>query len=772
MKTSFKKRFSGFLFGLIAFAFMLSVGSLTPSNTAYAAVDSQNISISFINPGDKLLNNETEYSSNVLYNSETNTLYTSEGVVADIYVETAAQMFESWSVYNNSTKTFDVVSSTYSNRFSLKTLITDLYSRPNSTDYFTANEEQGLTLSLLSTKTEGNRATLNIPSSVRAIVDFSINGVEISSSVNLLRNTEYNVMLKAKPHYSLISAGIYEGATYIDSLDPSVTLTEGSKANFNTLARQNYNLYAECEKNTYTVTLKAFDIDTSKAIDVNAGDYFNVTSSSVKVGEAIADTITVDSTNAYAYNSTKAYNHVTNEYETIDLSAVFSSEMLSKYISNDQLEIAVFFDKLYAVNLSASAGGSYVVYINDAIQNEGVALTSTSSFYLKKSDKIEVVALPDAEKVFDGFTNANDKEVSSNHLTLTNLTEDRNINVSFDREYFNVNIFAVDVNEERLYNLDQNTSLYVNKYLSHKLRVGDRLTSLVHVDNTADRSHRFVRYEIYNKSTTSWQNYVLVGEGDQVNTTFVENYVVGNNKEVFIRAVYERVFNVKIGLQEFSKGAGYFDVDILRVDSPIPVNSYENLTSFNDYIPSGYIVQVTAYAYNGFEFDSFNTLNQNPIDKNILKKTVKVEDISFLLSFAKSTVELNLNDKSNKVDVENVEQTTVQIGDVITLPYKLYTTREFDKVLINGKNAKDLDNVKVTSNSIVITITREFLQTLNDTNDLQIEVKTTLDASVIIFGVIIPVLIALMIAGAVTVTVLYVKSKKQLEKLSKETSSK
>ena len=303
-----------------------------------------------------------------------------------------------------------------------------------------------------------------------------------------------------------------------------------------------------------------------------------------------------------------------------------------------------------------------------------------------------------------------------------------------------------------------NSIIYVNGVKTNKIRIGDKITRIETIVGSLNADYKIQEYQIFNKIAN---RFVPYNEGLKFDETYVTE---GTENVLYVKAIYTRQYRASVYIDELSKGSGYFTVEILN-SAWVLQNRYDKKTEFNMTLSAGTKVRVTAYSYRGYAFNKFTLENENPADKEIITKSIENEDVSLGLVYEKSDVNVKIESTSEHAKTQNLSSNKVQIGDKITIAYKLDFSYELKNVYINKVRADKLDNVHNDGNSIVIDVTKEFLSSLDKNGNINVEIKTVRDGSYISFVIVIPIILVL-IAGAAAVSVVYfIKAKKKRDEI-------
>lgn len=767
MKTNKKLKYG--LFSILSFVFaFVSILCLTLSfkaNVANAENEPEKFQINLINKNDKLILGDAEYTDELFFDTTSQKVVDSDGTEIHVYAKTGLssdRTFGNWYVYNkNFVNCFEPLGTSYGVSFDLTDLLTQIYASSEKSVYFTENN----TISIYSSAM--NESLFEIDSSCNEFGDVYISGVKIHGKFSLDYNTEYNFKVVPNEHYAVKSVKIFAGDGYNSGADPEFYQNSGLNFTFTTGSADNYSIYVEYEKITYDIEFKFVDRNLNEIASFDSQNHINKASTSVKLDERFADNITVSDDNDYRFYGFKIGN---NDFDLISLQeagSTFDGSFLTENTSNGKIIINAIFDKLSKVAVSVNGDGDFLTYLNGSLVPSTEYEDGEYNTYVSEYETLIIKALPSDGCVFENFDGAKETEVTKNTLTLSTVRSARNITINFDKEYYQIVVCAMDQNQDRLSQFDSLTKVYVNGHESNKLRLDDVITGIVTIENSLTVSHKLSStYYIYNYGSSSWEEFPFIASVNyNINQDFVDKYVAPGQKVVYFSARYTRVYNVKIALDGLSAGCGCFDVAITDLNGK---TTYVSKTDdYNGYLEAGYGIRVYAYSYRGYDFESFTIPNTGSPNKTMISKIITNDDISFGLVYKKIDVAVNISAKSNSAKIQNMLDGNVMIGDEITLSYKLNFSRELDEVYINNVKASSLSNVKVTDNAIIISVTKDFLAGLDEKGTIEVDVTTGPDANYIVLAIVLPILVATVVAGFAVSLIMYFKSKKRIEEIKK-----
>lgn len=752
-----KNKISVLLCLAFAFVSMFCFTFMFGSSVALAENAGAKIQINFVNVGDSLKNGETAYDGEIYYNQTDDKLENENGEELSLTVESSDSLFESWKVYNASEiDGFETLDSEFASNFDLKLLVKKIYLSANKEDYISNGK-----ISLLSCRS-ANKTELKLHSSVAEFGNLYVSGVLVKNKIDLYQGMEYDIVVVPFDHYAVKSVKIFTGEDLALGNDPKIDLTQKEFA-FETSAVSSHTVTVEYEKVNYTINFLAVNRSMAEIENFNASAHLSTNSTSGKLDETFASKLTISSDNEYRFFVCKLFNNLTEQYDEFDIVSLqeaehtFGADFYSKYAKNGAVNVYVIFDKLYKVQVSTSENGEFVAYLNDVAVAKDKIVNGKLTVYISNLEKLEIYALADDGYVVSNIENVSKEEVENNIVSLSNLTDSREIKINFEKDFYVIQVYAFDEKGQRLSHYDASSLVYVNGVKSNKIRLGDTITKIENVAGSLVADYKLEKYQIYKQTNYDFENYVP-------GQTFTSDYVYGTSKTVYVKAIYSRLYSISVYIDELSKGAGYFDVDVFGIDNRI-VDSYYKVTSFLKTLASGYRVRITAYQYRGYEFSRFTLEQSNPADKNIISKTIQNENISLGLVYSKSDVEIKINSDSKNVTIDDLSLDNVRIGDKITISYKIDFSYKLKNVYINNVRADKLQNVKVDDNSIVIDVTKEFIASLNNRGEIDAKIQTVRDASFISFVVVIPLLLVLLAVGASLIAVYFVKTRKKLEEI-------
>lgn len=765
MKTLVKNKtkFSVLLSLVFTFAMVLSLAFCFPFVNKNALAEGEGsaakIQINFVNKSDTILNGETEFADEIYYNKTENRLEDKDGQTINLTVKTNDALFTAWYVYNsNATNGLEQLGSDYGATFNLLNLVEKVYAGENNDNYV-----EGGKISLLSVRL--NNTIFTVDQSVKQFGKLYVSGVLVSNQISLDYGTEYAFEIVPTNTYALKNAKIYGGDDFELGLEPKFS-SETKTFNFTTKTLSKYKIVAEYEKVNYIVNFLPVNRSMAAYSDMNASSYLDIAATTVKVDETIKNKLTISSDNSFRFLTCKIMNNQTNSYDDFDLQAVQDNDQtldatfFDKYAKNGKVDIYVVFDKLYEIKVSAEGEGEFAVYVNQTPVGADKFVDGVLTTYVSAYEKVEIYALPGEGSIIANVENVLNSELENGKITLKDISEKREIKINFDKEFYVLKVYAFDNKDERLSHYDSNSVIYVNGQKTNKIRVGDRITKIESIVGSLNADYQIQEYQIFNKAAN---RFVPYSEGLQ----FEKGYVgEGSENILYVKAIYSRQYRVSVYIDNLSKGSGYFTVEVLN-SAWVLQSRYDKKTEFNMTLPAGTKIRVTAYGYRGYVFSSFTLENSNPSDKNIIAKSIENEDISLGLVYEKTDVQVKVASTSEHAKTQNLSANKVQIGDKLTISYKLDFSYELKDVYINKVCADKLENVHVDGNSIVIDVTREFLSALDKDGNININVKTVRDGSYISFVIVIPLMLVL-IAGAAAVSVVYfIKAKKKRDEIAK-----
>lgn len=757
-----KTKFSVLLSLVFAFALVFTLAFSLPfaKNSSFAEGETvhEKIEINFVNKSDLVLSGENEFSDEIYYNKTKNRLEDKNGQEIDLNVKTNDALFTAWFVYNvNSVNNFEQLGSDYGASFKLLKLVQKIYASENNENYVVDGK-----ISLLSVRE--NNTVLTIDHSVNDFGKLYVSGILVENKITLDFGTEYSFEIVPTNNYALTIAKIYGGADFgTPGSDPKFT-SANKNFTFATTTLSNYTIAAEYEKINYVVNFLAVDRSMVAYADMTVSSYLDIVATTGKVDETLKNKVTISSDNNYRFFACKIMNNQTNSYEEFDLRSVqengqvLGADFYDKYASNGKVDVYVVFDKLYQIKVSATGEGEFAAYVNQNPVSSEKIVDGVLTTYVSAFEKVEIYALPGKGSIIANVENVSSSELENGKITLQDISENREIKINFDEQFYVLKVYAFDNKDERLSQYDMNSIIYVNGVKTNKIRIGDKITRIETIVGSLNADYKIQEYQIFNKIAN---RFVPYNEGLKFDETYVTE---GTENVLYVKAIYTRQYRVSVYIDELSKGSGYFTVEILN-SAWVLQNRYDKKTEFNMTLSAGTKVRVTAYSYRGYAFNKFTLGNENPADKEIITKSIENEDVSLGLVYEKSDVNVKIESTSEHAKTQNLSSNKVQIGDKITIAYKLDFSYELKNVYINKVRADKLDNVHNDGNSIVIDVTKEFLSSLDKNGNINVEIKTVRDGSYISFVIVIPIILVL-IAGAAAVSVVYfIKAKKKRDEI-------
>ena len=759
-----KTKFSVLLSLVFAFALVFTLAFSFPfaKNGSFAEGETvlEKIEINFVNKSDLVFNGENEFSDEIYYNKTENRLEDKNGQEIDLNVKTNDALFTAWFVFNaNVENDFEQLGSDYGASFKLLKLVQKIYASENNENYVVDGK-----ISLLSVRE--NNTVLTIDQSVNDFGKLYVSGVLVENKITLDFGTEYSFEIVPTNNYALTIAKIYGGADFGNpGRDPKFTSTN-KNFTFTTTTLSNYTLAAEYEKINYVVNFLAVDRSMVAYADMTVSSYLNIVATTGKVDETLKNKVTVSSDNNFRFFACKIMNNQTNSYEEFDLLSVqendqvLGADFYDKYASNGKVDVYVVFDKLYQIKVSATGEGEFAAYVNQTPVSSEKIIDGVLTTYVSAFEKVEIYALPGKGSIIESVENVLSSELENGKITLQDISKNREIKINFDEQFYVLKVYAFDNKDERLSQYDMNSIIYVNGIKTNKIRVGDKITRIETIVGSFNADYKIQEYQIFKKDAN---RFVPYNEGLQFDETYVTE---GTENVLYVKAIYTRQYRASVYIDELSKGSGYFTVEILN-SAWVLQNRYDKKTEFNMTLSAGTKVRVTAYGYRGYAFSKFTLENDNPADKEIITKSIENEDVSLGLVYEKTDVNVKIESTSEHAKTQNLSSNKVQIGDKITIAYKLDFSYELKNVYINKVRADKLDNVRVDGNSIVIDVTKAFLGSLDKNGNINVDVKAVRDGSYISFVIVIPIILVLITGAAAVSVVYFIKAKKKRDEIAK-----
>lgn len=753
MKNSGKIKFKIIpILSLICAVFAMCFSFSFKTGVVSAEQTNQKVEINFVNKEDKILENDSVYAGEIYYNSAENRLENENGEELDLTVSTSVSTANSWMIYNKSeTNGFEMLDEYNTNSFKLLGLVSKFYGSSDKDNYVIDGK-----MTVLSVKSDNLSVEMNVDQSVYEFGKIYISGVEIKNQITLIKGSEYDIKVVANKHYQVKKVKIFNGieSTPATSKEESeFSFTTGSGAtNAHTIA-------VEYEKTTYSVNFSVRDREYNNFDGIDESAHLSIFTTAGKIDEQLKDSLSISSNNNFRYVKCVVLNNDTGLYDEVDFVAnnTFDSEFYSTYAKDNVVDVFVVFDKLYEIKVSAVGTGEIIAYVNEVLVDQS-AYDDMGGFtvYLSNLEDLKVYMVPGSGFVVSSISNVTDNEIRGGKFELEKVSENKEIVVTFELFYYTINVYAFDTNDQRLSHYDANTTILVNGETTEKIRIGDVLTT--HTTVAPNAEYEYVGCEIYN-----WQGnrFETVSNG----TEFSESYVRDGDNNVYVKVIYSRLYTVNVYVEKLSEGAGYFNVEILKSDYTV-VSSYYNVSEFSKTISSGMKVRVTAKSYRGYAFSSFTLENTNDVGDPIITKPVLNEDVSIGIVYKKVAEKIDIISTSKHATIECLSSKNVNVGDTITISYELDFSYALKKVYINDICADKLDNVTVNDNSIMIEVTKSFLNSLDKSGNIEVEVKTVHDASFISTMVIVPMAILILIAGAIVAIMQFVKAKKKYNEIS------
>lgn len=753
MKNSGKIKFKiTTILSLICAVFAMCFSFSFKTDVVSAEQTNQKVEINFVNKEDEILENDSVYTGEIYYNSAENRLENENGEELDLTVSTSVSTANSWMIYNKSeTNGFEMLDEYKTNSFKLLGLVSKFYGSSDKDNYVIDGK-----MTVLSVKSDNLSVEMNVDQSVYEFGKIYISGVEIKNQITLMKGSEYDIKVVANEHYQVKKVKIFNG---IESTP--ATSKEESEFSFTTGsgATNAHIIAVEYEKTTYSVNFSVRDREYSSFDGIDESAHLSIFTTAGKIDEQLKDNLSISSNNNFRYVKCVVLNNDTGLYDEVDFVAnnTFDSEFYSTYAKNNVVDVFVVFDKLYEIKVSAVGTGEIIAYVNDVLVDQS-AYDGMGGFtvYLSNLEDLKVYMVPGSGFVVSSISNVTGNEISGGKFELEKVSENKEIVVTFELFYYTINVYAFDTNDQRLSHYDANTTVLVNGEATGKIRIGDVLTTQTTVAPSAE--YEYVGCEIYN-----WQGnrFETVSNG----TEFSESYVRDGDNNVYVKVIYSRLYTVNVYVEKLSEGAGYFNVEILKSDYTV-VSSYYNISEFSRTISSGMKVRVTAKSHRGYAFSSFTLENTNDVGDPIITKPVLNEDVSIGIVYKKVAEKIDIISTSKHATIECLSSKNVNVGDTITISYELDFSYALKNVYINDVCADKLDNVTVNDNSIMIEVTKSFLNSLDKLGNIEVEVKTVHDASFISTMVIVPMVILILIAGAIIAIMQFVKAKKKYNEIS------
>lgn len=750
MKTMKKSRFLIFFGIALALVLSLCLFQISPSSVSFAEEQRQLVEINFFNSLDKIMNGSDEYSGNIYFNQSENKIENESGEELELLVSTTANSFSTWNIYNYADEVFEKIdSTTFGNNFSLKTLVQSIF---GSSETFAKYVHEGK-MTLQSEKDSALTTSLLVDSSVTEHGALYVSDVKIKNSIALNRGQEYNVKVVPNAYYQIGSVGIYkpyESSSYLNS--------ETGTFFFEPAPVSSLTVKAVFEKIAYDVNFVASDRSHNALSDLETSNYLDVLTTTGKLSEGLGSIPTITSDNNFRFYRFEAYDAKNEQYDIINLTDEFvlNGAFIDKYAVEGQINVYVCFDELFEIEVLFNGNGSILGYVDGNLVEDSAYGQNSLTVYVSRFENVLVYLLPDEGKMLSNVSNVEDDELNGEILTLENVDADRQIVVSFDNKYYTIQVYSYLEDGRSINGYEQFTNIYVNDVKTNRIVANQTITKIETILDE-DSDYKVIAYDFYRYSGNAW-------EGFSYNKTITSDYVCPGEDVLYVKVIYTRLYRATVYVDALSEGAGCFDVEILNADNTRQ-ERYRNITEFNQHLESGKLVRVTAYPFAGYEFDSFTIKQTNLSDPEIITKSIENEDVSIGLVFKKVNVPIKIVSKSNHVDVDSLTDESVSIGEKITISYKIDFSYELKNIYINSVSADKLSNVSVEDGSIVIDVTKSFLGSLDEEGTISVNVQTKRDGTFVSFVIVIPIIIALFMAGAIVSVVVFVKTKRKFKKI-------
>lgn len=748
MKTMKKSKFLIFFGIALAFVLSFSLLKISPSSVSLAEGEQNRdqIEINFVNSVDKILNGSEEYFSTIYYDKTAKKIEDESGTELNLSVSTTANSFNVWDIYNYAEESFaEIDDSVFGHNFSLKTLLQTLYEMEEKEEYIRDGK-----ITLLSEKVgEGISTTLHIDDSVKEHGSLYLSGVKIKNDIVLNAGQEYSFKVVPDSYYELSSVGVYKPYALTSDFE-----SDDVEFSYTTKPITSHTVKAVYEKIEYDINFLVVDRNYNLISDFETANYVDVLTTSGKVSESLGVIPTITSDNSFRFFKFEAFNVLDDKFEEVTLpeSFVLSSDFIDKYAQDDQINVYVCFDELFEISVSFSGEGALLGYVDGGLISDSCYDQDSLIVYVSKYEEVLVYLLPDEGQMLANVSNVNNDELNGEIIVLESVEADREISVAFEQKHYTIQVYSYLDDGRTINGYEHFTKVYVDGVKSNKIVENQTITNLESTLSD-DSEYQLKEYKIYNHSGNSWENFAY-------SKKITSAYVRPGEDVVYVKAIYSRLYKATVYVDALSEGAGYFDVEILNSDNTRE-ERFRNITEFNEYLKSGMLVRVTAYSFAGYEFDSFTIKQTNLADPEIITKSIENEDVSIGIVFKKVNVPIKITSNSQHTKVESLTEESVSIGEKITISYKIDFSYELKNVYINNVRADKLDNVSVEDDSIVIDVTKTFLGSLDKDGTVSVKVQTKRDGAFISFIVVVPILLVLLLAGAVISVVVFVKTKKK-----------
>ena len=575
------------------------------------------------------------------------------------------------------------------------------------------------------------------------------------------KDTTLLISITANSYYCL-STLTYNGVEYTVSGLSNWLNTE--QAGLSSSISDNVVIQVEFVPNVYSISFSAYAGDTAIT---DYTDWLDGANFDFELNDTISGIKANSDPTKYTFDHWQIWNIRTNSYEMLEnyyqnpeLSGLLlDSNFMYKYYNNTTITIIASYIQKYAItsalaNSNMEEMGTVNFYRgNVEEQTSWVELNLGELNYVDKGSSIFWVInsvnfyeLASVVNSVNGSAIASRLAGENNSIIVTsNASPNGNYLISFKPIDYTLTLITVD----------QDSSIL--SYSAELSAENDEGTlTKIHLDSTISKintpnivgSYRFSGNYIV-KNIDGIQTIISSDEMSDflVSNDFLTNYV--NEGVVRIYASYIRQYELIISMNSASAQLGSFSV---VKDAQILFTSNSTNYTFNsendNRFDIGTIITINTYVNNYCNLKTLSAgqiLGENGELTLTLNsgKTVKVE-------FEKDSLDLtSTNNKVSSNGKLSISATNVKLGDQIVIAYSPNAGYNVTDFKINGTSISELENATTSGNSVTLTVTEDFLNAIHSAgnqNIMDIEVSTTLENSIMIVLIAVPVVILAILA--------------------------
>jgi hypothetical protein len=540
----------------------------------------------------------------------------------------------------------------------------------------------------------------------------------------------------------------------------------GDERTFTILTAGRYNIELNFQEIEYTITVNQVKNDLITAISTETADLVTGDDNlpTIKIGEDLINFGIADNFNYRFINFLILNNVGVYERYFYTEGSKFTEEFLNKFITNGEIEIFAVFVERYifeiVVDPNGDGEGTFEAYIREENgETEAITIDKNNQAYIDENSNIIIIATPNSNSRFVEFTGIDAVNIENN-IADFRINGDASITVEFESFYYTIISKIIDNNNQDLVesnileknNIDVSASVNNNKIVEGSVIYS---IGLIEADkDIADGCYVFgswyfnvdgVLIPITLEKFNITDNNVII----DINITkdFLQTYANENN-EIIVVAKYFELYTLNIESSDASKGI--FKLFKVVDEQKVQVEADETDFAYGTVLIIE--AEVTNELY--YEFVDFSGVDMElgdvltPADKSLELSLTTNRYI--VLNFVSKVFEIEEKaDTSNAKGEITFSSDKVGVGDKLTVSFNVSSGYEIKSWMIIDKNgiehdAKAIENVKYSNNTLVITIDENWLDTYG--LDFNSEIKTMMNSTyftiLLAGGITIPILLA------------------------------